>query len=68
MFGIGEPFIYRLPVVLNPIIMISFVITPIVNVLISNLSFTLYLVLYINSAMLPWTTPPLILSCLTIGS
>lgn len=68
LFGIGEPFIYGLPVVLNPIIMIPFVITPIVNVLISSFSFSFHLVPYTNGVMLPWTTPPLISGWLTTGS
>jgi Phosphotransferase system cellobiose-specific component IIC len=68
IFGIGEPFIYGLPVVLNPMIMIPFVITPIVNVLISSFSFSVHLVPYTNGVMLPWTTPPLISGWLTTGS
>lgn len=68
MFGIGEPFIYGLPVVLNPVIMIPFVITPVTNVLISSFCFSLHLVPYTNGVMLPWTTPPLISGWLTTGS
>lgn len=68
VFGIGEPLIYGLPVVLNPIIAIPFVITPVVNVLISGLAFTTHLVPYTNGVMLPWTTPPIISGWLTTGS
>ncbi|KRO00163.1 PTS sugar transporter subunit IIC [Companilactobacillus kimchiensis] len=68
IFGIGEPLIYGLPVVLNPIIAIPFVITPVVNVLISGMAFTTHLVPYTNGVTLPWTTPPLISGWLTTGS
>lgn len=68
IFGIGEPLIYGLPVVLNPIIAIPFVITPIVNVFLSGMAFTFRLVPYTNGVMLPWTTPPLISGWLTTGS
>jgi Phosphotransferase system cellobiose-specific component IIC len=68
IFGIGEPLIYGLPVVLNPIIAIPFVITPLVNVLLSGMSFTFHLVPYTNGVMLPWTTPPIISGWLTTGS
>lgn len=68
VFGIGEPLIYGLPVVLNPIITIPFVITPLVNVLLSGLAFTIHLVPYPNGVTLPWTTPPIISGWLTTGS
>lgn len=68
IFGIGEPLIYGLPIVLNPIIAIPFVITPVVNVLLSGLAFSIHLVPYTNGVMLPWTTPPIISGWLTTGS
>lgn len=68
IFGIGEPLIYGLPVVLNPIIAIPFIITPVVNVLLSGLAFSTHLVPYTNGVMLPWTTPPIISGWLTTGS
>lgn len=68
IFGIGEPLIYGLPIVLNPIVTIPFVITPVVNVLMSGFAFTVHLVPYTNGVMLPWTTPPIISGWLTTGS
>lgn len=68
IFGIGEPLIYGLPVVLNPVIVIPFVVTPLVNVLLSSFAFTTHLVPYTNGVMLPWTTPPIISGWLTTGS
>lgn len=68
IFGIGEPLIYGLPVVLNPVIAIPFVIVPIVNVLISGLAFTFHIMPYTNGVILPWTTPPIISGWLATGS
>ncbi|WP_033613668.1 PTS sugar transporter subunit IIC [Lactiplantibacillus fabifermentans] len=68
IFGINEPVIFGLPVVLNPIIAIPFIIVPVVNTLISGVVFTLGWVPYTNGVMLPWTTPPIISGWLSTGS
>lgn len=68
IFGIGEPLIYGLPVVLNPVIAIPFVLVPIMNVLISGTAFATHLMPYTNGVILPWTTPPIISGWLSTGS
>lgn len=68
IFGINEPIIFGLPVVLNPIIAIPFIIVPVLNTLISGLVFQLGWVPYTNGVMLPWTTPPIISGWLSTGS
>jgi len=68
IFGIGEPLIFGLPIVLNPIIAIPFVLVPLSNVLISGMAFTFHLMPYTNGVILPWTTPPLISGWLSTGS
>ena len=68
IFGINEPIIFGLPVVLNPIIAIPFIIVPVLNTLISGLVFSIGLVPYTNGVMLPWTTPPIISGWLSTGS
>ena len=68
IFGINEPIIFGLPVVLNPIIAIPFIIVPVLNTLISGIVFTLHWIPYTNGVMLPWTTPPLISGWLSTGS
>lgn len=60
--------IFGLPVVLNPIIAIPFIIVPVVNTLISGIVFSLHWIPYTNGVMLPWTTPPLISGWLSTGS
>ncbi|MGK4179543.1 PTS sugar transporter subunit IIC [Lapidilactobacillus dextrinicus] len=68
IFGINEPIIFGLPVVLNPIIAIPFIIVPVLNTLISGLVFQAGWVPYTNGVMLPWTTPPIISGWLSTGS
>lgn len=57
VFGINEPVIFGLPIVLNPIIIIPFNIVPLVNLLLSTLVTKLGIIPYTNGVALPWTTP-----------
>ena len=60
IFNINEPVIFGLPVVLNPIFMIPFIIVPAVNTVIGYLFIKFQLIPPIAYAV-PWTTPgPLI--------
>lgn len=68
IFGINEPIIFGLPIVLNPIIAIPFIIVPVLNTLISALVFTWGWIPYTNGVLLPWTTPPIISGWLATGS
>ncbi|BDR58744.1 PTS sugar transporter subunit IIC [Xylocopilactobacillus apicola] len=68
IFGINEPLIFGLPVVLNPIIAIPFILTPTINTLISGLAFSWHLLPFTNGIQLTWTTPPIISGWLTTGS
>ncbi|MEI0530760.1 PTS sugar transporter subunit IIC [Brachyspira pilosicoli] len=56
IFNINEPIIFGTPIVMNPIFLIPFVLTPIVNVIISYLFLQFNLVSRIV-ALVPWTTP-----------
>ncbi|MGH1649452.1 MULTISPECIES: PTS sugar transporter subunit IIC [Enterococcus] len=56
-FGINEPIIFGLPIVLNPIIIIPFILTPTINLLLSTLVTNLGIIPYTNGVALPWTTP-----------
>ena len=56
-FNINEPVIFGLPIVLNPIYIIPFILAPIVNILIG---YTAVMVLKIMPPVVigvPWTTP-----------
>lgn len=68
IFGINEPIIFGLPVVLNPIIAIPFIIVPTLNTLLSGIILTLGWVPKTNGVLLPWTTPPIISGWLSSGS
>ncbi|UQS82291.1 PTS sugar transporter subunit IIC [Bombilactobacillus folatiphilus] len=68
IFGINEPIIFGLPVVLNPIIALPFIIVPTLNTLLSGLVFMAGWVPRTNGVMLPWTTPPIISGWLATGS
>lgn len=57
IFGINEPIIFGLPVVLNPIIIIPFILTPTVNLLLSTLVTKMGILPYTTGVSLPWTTP-----------
>ncbi|MDR2834041.1 MAG: PTS sugar transporter subunit IIC [Streptococcaceae bacterium] len=57
IFGINEPIIFGLPVVLNPIIIVPFILTPLVNLLLSTLVTNLGIIPYTTGVQLPWTTP-----------
>lgn len=60
LFNINEPVIFGLPIVLNPILIIPFILTPAVNTIIGYIFISTELIPPIAYAV-PWTTPgPLI--------
>ena len=60
LFNINEPVIFGLPIVLNPILMIPFILTPTVNIVIGYLAIKTGFMNPIGYTV-PWTTPgPLI--------
>lgn len=60
LFNINEPFLFGLPLVLNPFLAIPFFLTPVL------VAASTYLVIYfgivppLNGVAAPWTTPPII--------
>lgn len=57
IFGINEPIIFGLPIVLNPILIIPFNLVPFINLLLSTLVTKLGIIPYTTGVALPWTTP-----------
>lgn len=57
IFNVNEPVIFGLPIVLNPIMFIPFMLAPTASVLISYLSMKVGLVPYPTGVTIPWTTP-----------
>lgn len=61
LFNINEPLIFGLPIVLNPIMIIPFILAPMVNILIGYLATVVFQIIPSAAYSVPWTTPgPLI--------
>lgn len=67
-FNVNEPVIFGLPIVLNPIIAIPWVVAPIVNVCIVYFAMKTGLVPYTTGVTVPWTTPIFISGMLATNS
>lgn len=59
LFNINEPLLFGLPIVLNPILFIPFILTPMVNVTIAFFV-TKWGWVPAATVVAPWTTPPII--------
>nr|WP_297438701.1 PTS sugar transporter subunit IIC [uncultured Clostridium sp.] len=60
VFGINEPIIFGLPIVLNPIMLVPFIVVPTVNIVIAYSAMAMELVPVCNGINIPWTTPVII--------
>lgn len=67
IFGINEPIVFGLPIVLNPTILIPFMLVPTMNIIISYIVMNIGLVPYCNGIQIPWTTPVIISGFLSTG-
>lgn len=67
IFNINEPLIFGLPIVLNPILMIPFAISPLIFGSLSWAVTAVGLVPYANGANIPFTTPPILAGFLISG-
>lgn len=68
IFGINEPVIFGLPVVLNPTIVIPFIGVPMINIIVTYIVMRIGLVPICNGMIMPWTTPPVISGFLSSGA
>lgn len=59
IFNINEPLLFGLPIILNPILVIPFILTPMVNVTIAYFA-TKWGMVPPATIAAPWTTPPII--------
>lgn len=57
IFGINEPIIFGLPIVLNPILIIPFIGVPLVNLVLSTWATKAGILAYTTGVSIPWTTP-----------
>ena len=60
IFGINEPIVFGLPIVLNPTMLIPFVLVPTMNIIISYLAMAAGMVPICSGINIPWTTPVII--------
>lgn len=67
IFGINEPVIFGLPIVLNPTIFIPFVFLPMFNIIVTYTVMKIGIVPICNGVVMPWTTPPIISGFLSSG-
>ncbi|MGL4589048.1 MAG: PTS sugar transporter subunit IIC [Mycoplasmatales bacterium] len=67
IFTINEPVIFGIPIVLNPILFIPWLITPLVAAYITIAAIKFGFMPPMNGISLPWTTPPIISGFLISG-
>lgn len=60
LFNINEPTMFGLPVVMNLLLIIPFMIAPMLNAITTYCAMNLGLVLLCNGTVIPWTMPPII--------
>ncbi|MFW7359719.1 PTS sugar transporter subunit IIC [Vagococcus fluvialis] len=60
IFQINEPMIFGLPIVLNPILIIPFIITPMANILVGYFATVVFKIMPTPAIGVPWTTPGII--------
>ena len=68
LFNINEPIIFGMPIVLNPIYMIPFILAPVVCVITAYLSISSGLVPPVIMPTIPWITPPIFGAVIATGS
>ncbi|CZR01304.1 PTS sugar transporter subunit IIC [Trichococcus collinsii] len=67
IFNINEPLIFGMPIVLNPILMIPFILSPVIMTILTYILMNIGLVPLTNGVNIPWTTPPIISGFLISG-
>lgn len=67
MFNINEPLTFGIPIVLNPLMVPAFILTPLVMATIAYVAMATGLVPYPNGTNIPWTTPPIFSGLLLSG-
>ena len=57
IFNINEPIVFGLPIVMNPVMIIPFMLVPTLNIVISYAAMAAGIVPICNGIQVPWTTP-----------
>ena len=67
LFNINEPILFGLPIVMNPLLIIPFILAPLVTVSVTYWTMKLGFVARPTGIAIPWTTPPIISGYLVTG-
>ena len=67
LFNINTAILFSFPTVLNPIMLIPFILTPVANAVITYAAMATGLVPLTTGVALPWTTPPILGGFLATG-
>lgn len=67
IFNINEPIIFGMPIVMNPMLLIPFILTPIMMIIITYIGMSTGLVAKPAGIAVPWTMPPIISGYLATG-
>lgn len=67
LFNINETVIFGVPILLNPLLFVPFILTPIVTAVVAYFAMNWGLVPLTNGVNIPWTTPPVISGFLLSG-
>jgi PTS system cellobiose-specific IIC component len=66
-FNINEPVIFGMPIVMNPLLIIPFVLTPLVTVIVTYVAMSTGIVAKPAGIAVPWTMPPILHGYLITG-
>lgn len=66
-FNINEPIIFATPIVMNPLMVLPFILTPMVSGVITYFALYTGIVPLFTAVQVPWTTPPIISGFLVGG-
>ncbi|WP_026906901.1 PTS cellobiose transporter subunit IIC [Paucisalibacillus globulus] len=68
VFNVNEPIIFGLPIVMNPLVIIPWIIAPVVVTLVTYFAMSTGIVPKPAGIIVPWTTPPLLSGFLATGN
>ncbi|MGG3572306.1 PTS cellobiose transporter subunit IIC [Bacillus gobiensis] len=66
-FNINEPIIFGMPIVMNPLLLIPFIFTPLVTIVTTYIGMSTGLVAKPAGIAVPWTMPPIVSGYLATG-
>ncbi|MGY4689025.1 PTS cellobiose transporter subunit IIC [Salibacterium sp. K-3] len=68
IFNVNEPIIFGLPIIMNPLVLIPWLLAPVVVAVVVYLSMAAGMVPKPAGVIVPWTTPPLLSGFLATGN